>query len=279
MNKTEIESKDEELFWSNYRMEDYARPSIAADVVAFAMKTDEIDNWRKDCQDSHLSVLLVRRGEYPFMNQWALPGGFLEMDETLEECALREIKEETGIVPVSIMQIGAFSKCDRDPRGRIISVAYTTIVREMDAKLMSDNDAIEAKWFELEFERENDGICILKLKHDDIVLNTQLSVRNNSVTGQEYEVTGTSELAFDHAVIIAAALKQLREKAEKFDVIFDFLPEKFTLTALQKVQETILDVSILPANFRRKIADYVLETQEFTTGAGHRPAKLFVKKR
>ena len=85
-------------------------------------------------------------------------------------------------------------------------------------------------------------------------------------------------LAFDHAAIIASALSLLRIQAKDYDVIFDFLPEKFTLTALQRVQETILNVSVLPANFRRKISDYVIETNEFTVGAGHRPAKLFTRK-
>ena len=85
-------------------------------------------------------------------------------------------------------------------------------------------------------------------------------------------------MAFDHARIIAEAVCLLRKYAQDFNTIFDFLPEKFTLNEVQKVQETILDISILPANFRRKINDYVIETEEYTQGAGHRPARLFKRK-
>ena len=93
-----------------------------------------------------------------------------------------------------------------------------------------------------------------------------------------FQIKDSGNLAFDHAKIIAAALTALRDGAKNYETIFDFLPEKFTLTSLQKVQETIMNISILPANFRRKISDYVVETDEYTQGAGHRPAKLYMRK-
>lgn len=277
-NKKRSEQSDEELFLSAYHMEEYDRPSLTTDIVAFSMQSEEDESWRKDSKAEHLSLLLVKRGEHPFMNHWALPGGFLKMDETLEECAVRELREETNLTPVSIMPVGTFSACDRDPRGRIISNAFTTIISEEDAKIMGGDDAIDAKWFHVSFHQEDDKKFILRLDREDTHLCVELVLKQNRFGRPLFEIADAGELAFDHGAIIATALMQLRDEAEEFDVIFDFLPEKFTLTALQKVQETILNVSILPASFRRKIAEYVTETDEYTTGAGHRPAKLFVRK-
>lgn len=270
--------ENEEQFLSTYRMEDYDRPSVTTDIVAFTVRSEEDESWRKDSKESRLSVLLIQRGEHPFLNHWAIPGGFLRMDETLEECALREIREEAGVEPVSIMPIGAFSTCDRDPRGRIISNAFTTIISEQSARLMASDDAVDAKWFDVFYEKNEGETYVLKLVGDSVTLEAKLVPKGKQFGRTTFALVDSGGLAFDHALILASALESLRDKAESFEVIFDFLPEKFTLTALQKVQETILNVSLLPANFRRKIADYVVETDEFTTGAGHRPAKLYRRK-
>lgn len=269
---------NEAQFLSSYSMEDYDRPSVTTDVVAFTVRSEEDESWRKDSKENRLSVLLIQRGEHPFLNHWALPGGFLRMDETLEECALREITEEAGVTPVSIMPVGTFSACDRDPRGRIISIAFTTIISEESARIMANDDAVDAKWFDVFYEQNEEGTHVLRLVGDSVTLEAELAIKNRQFGRTAFEINNNTGLAFDHATILASALECLRDKAESFEAIFDFLPEKFTLTALQKVQETILNVSLLPANFRRKIADYVVETDEYTTGAGHRPAKLYRRK-
>ena len=105
-----------------------------------------------------------------------------------------------------------------------------------------------------------------------------LRLKSKKFGNYEYEIIDRGELAFDHAAIIASAYSLLKKNAKSFEVLFDFLPEKFTLTSLQTIQETILGESTPPANFRRKIADYVIETQEYQTGAGHRPARLYMRK-
>lgn len=269
---------NEERYLSAYRMEDYDRPSVTTDIVAFTVRSEEDESWRRDSKDNRLSVLLIQRGEHPFINHWAIPGGFLRMDETLEECALREIREETGVNPVSIMPAGTFSACGRDPRGRVISNAFTTIISEESARLMASDDAVDAKWFDVYYERNEAEAYVLKLVGENVTLEAKLEAKGKQFGRTVFGIVDSGGLAFDHAVILASALETLRDKAESFEVIFDFLPEKFTLTALQKVQETILNVSLLPANFRRKIADYVVETDEYTAGAGHRPAKLYRRK-
>ena len=275
--KREI-SKEEAEFLKSYNIKDFDRPSVTADIVAFAMRNIEDESWRKDNKESHLAILLIKRGQYPYKNEWALPGGFVRMDETLEECAIRELKEETNVSPASIMLTGVYSGIDRDPRGRIISNAYTTIISEDDAKIIGGDDALEAKWFYINLDKVSDDEYVLGLENGDIHLKSTLRRSKKMYGSYAYEIMDAGNIAFDHAIIITSALMQLREKVERFDKLFDFLPENFTLAQLQNVQETVLNVSLLTANFRRKIAPYVEELDEFTSGAGHRPAQLFRRK-
>jgi ADP-ribose pyrophosphatase YjhB (NUDIX family) len=247
------------------------------------IRSEESDNYKRD-SENRLSILLVKRGVHPFMDCWALPGGFLKPNETVEECALREITEETNVVPVAILPVGVFSEPGRDPRGWIISNAFFSVITEESVKQVGGDDAADAQWFDVSFEKDNDGDYHLSLSlrgntalesiHLDAVLTKERTKFGKSI----FLIKNSGGLAFDHARIIAEAVCLLRKYAQDFNMIFDFLPEKFTLNEVQKVQETILDISILPANFRRKINDYVIETDEYTQGAGHRPARLFKRK-
>lgn len=141
------------------------------------------------------------------------------------------------------------------------------------------DDASDAQWFSISFDRVDDGIYDLTLAFEDIELNAVLAEEKTSFGRTEFRIVDSGGLAFDHAAIIAMALTVLRNEAKNYETIFDFLPEKFTLTALQKVQETIMNVSVLPANFRRMVSGYVEETDEFARGEGHRPAKLYTRKK
>ncbi|MCI1269040.1 MAG: NUDIX hydrolase [Ruminococcus sp.] len=268
--------ESEKNFLSEYKIENYERPSVTADIVAFMVRNEAEKSYRKN-SDNKLSVLLVKRGCHPFKNQWAVPGGFVKQNETIEECALREIIEETNVAPSALMPSLVFSKPDRDPRGRIISNSFISIISEEAVNAVGGDDACDADWFDISFTQDNNFFKLL-LENSHTKLSALLKEKNHSFGRTYFEIIDTGMLAFDHAAIIASALSLLRIQAKDYDVIFDFLPEKFTLTALQRVQETILNVSVLPANFRRKISDYVIETNEFTVGAGHRPAKLFTRK-
>ncbi len=266
--------QSEKDFLEQYNIKNYERPSVTADVAAFMIRSEKSDNYKRDCE-SKLSLLLIKRGVHPFLNHWALPGGFLHPDETIEECALREIAEEANITPASLLPTGIFSEPGRDPRGRIISAAFACIISEESVKQAGGDDAADARWFDVKFERDSGGDYHLDLQCEEIELNAVLTEKETRFGKTVFEIKDSGTLAFDHAKIIAAALTVLREGAKSFETIFDFLPEKFTLTELQRVQETIMNISLLPANFRRKISDYVIETDEFTQGAGHRPAKLY----
>ena len=142
----------------------------------------------------------------------------------------------------------------------------------------SGDDAADAQWFDVSFEMDEERY-ILELCKGDINIRAVLEEEQSRFGTTSFSIIDSGELAFDHARIIAQALSALRNSAKDFDVIFDFLPERFTLTELQNVQETVLNISVLPANFRRKVADLVEETDDYTEGAGHRPAKLFRRRK
>ena len=269
--------QEEQEYLKSYSLDKYPRPSVTADIVIFKIRYQKADNFRKDPKNS-LSLLLIRRGAHPFMDHWALPGGFLAPDETIEECALREVEEETSVVPASLMSIGLFSEPGRDPRGWIISNAFVSVIGSAEETQRSGDDAADARWFDVSFEQAENGDYTLELTRDEIRLKAVLREEKSRFGISSYRIVDSGTLAFDHAAIIARALSALRNSARDFDMIFDFLPEKFTLTELQNTQETVMNISVLSANFRRKIAGLVEETGEYTEGAGHRPAKLYTRK-
>ncbi len=205
--------------------EDYPRPSVTADVIIFTLRGND------------LQVLLVKRKHPPFEGMWAIPGGFVAIDESLEEAALRELEEETGVRDVYLEQLYTFGGVDRDPRGRVITVAYFTLVLAAAITPRADSDAAEARW---------------------------------------WPVYDLPLLAFDHADILAYALQRLRYKLEYTAVGFELLPEAFTLSELQAAYEVVLGEKLDKRNFRRKIlaAKVIEETGAQRTGEG-RPARLY----
>lgn len=268
----------EKEFLSNYKLSDYERPSVTSDVAAFMVSSGDRENYRRN-PENKLLLLLVKRGGHPFKDKWALPGGFLNKGETIEECALREIQEETNVFPAAIMPVGVFSQPGRDPRGWIISNLFVSVIGEESVKQMGCDDASDAQWFSVSFEGDENGVYDLTLSYEDVELKAVLSEEKTRFGRTFFRIIDSGDLAFDHAAMIGMALAALRSEAKNYDMIFDFLPEKFTLTAFQKVQETIMNVSILPANFRRMVSCYVEETDEYVRGEGHRPAKLYKRKK
>ena len=187
-------------------------------------------------QEGVLKILLVKRRIPPFVNQCAIPGGFVHEGEDLDQAALRELREETGVSDVYLEQLYSFGKPNRDPRGRVVTVAYFALI-SADRKLKAGSDAAEADWYPM----------------DDLPV-----------------------LAFDHAAILDYALGRLRNKLEYTTVGFQLLPEKFTLTELQEVYEAILSRKLDKRNFRRKmsILKILKPLAEYRRG-GQRPAQLY----
>jgi 8-oxo-dGTP diphosphatase len=198
---------------------------VAVDIVIFTVHANE------------LRVLLVKRGIPPFQGQFAIPGGFVLEEEGLDQAALRELKEETGVADVYLEQLYSFGDPGRDPRGRVITVAYFALISADHSPLIAGTDASDASWF---------------------------------------AVRELPSLAFDHRRILDYALERLRNKLEYTTVGFQLLPARFTLTELQEVYEAILDKRLDKRNFRRKLAvlKVLRPTRDFHRG-GRRPARLY----
>lgn len=270
-----MRSKEEQLFLQSYDITKYDRPSVTVDVAAFSIRCDEAEDYKRD-SEQRLSLLLIKRGEHPFKGCWALPGGFLHSAETLEQCAMREITAESGITPTAIMPSGVFSENGRDPRGWVISHSFVSVMSGEEIKAVGGDDAADAKWFDFSFRYQGE-LLYLDMKCGDIGIHSVLREKGKRFGVREYDIVDDGGLSFDHAKMIGVALGRLQSAVNNYEVLFDFLPQKFTLAHLQRVQEAILNVTLTPANFRRKVLPFVKETDESTAGAGHRPAKLFVK--
>lgn len=286
-------NKAEKEYLSHYDLSAYERPSIAADMVIFSILNDGISSNIRKLPKKALKVLLIKRANYPYKDYWALPGGFVMPGEDVAETARRELYEETNVRNAYLQLVGIYGKKDRDPRGWIISNTFMALMDGENCRLKAGTDAWEAKWFNIEIkaqeikrELKEDAIFMetdyqLCLTHEDknLSINAELkqykSFQHYHETVQ-YEILQSGELAFDHAEIILSAMLSLRSNMEKdLRQAFDLMPEMFTLTQLQNVFEIVLGRELLTANFRRKIADYVAETDIILEGAGHRPAKLF----
>lgn len=279
----------EEQFLKTYDASKYDRPSVSVDMLIFSVTDEEMKNYRK-LPEKVLRLLMVKRGEHPFLGQWALPGGFVRMNESLDEAATRELKEETNIDNIYMEQLYTWGDVGRDPRTRVISVSYMSLVDSTTLDIKASDDADDAKWFTVSCKLYQEQKTVtekghtlqklfrLSLNNDENNLSAVIKVIKTvegKITKVEREMVESNGIAFDHAKIIEYGLERLRNKIEYTDIAFSLMPERFTLTELQQVYEIILDKELLKANFRRKIADMVIETDEYTENAGHRPSKLF----
>lgn len=204
----------------------YPRAALTVDCVVFGFDGGE------------LQVLLIRRALEPFKDHWALPGGFVRIEETLDDAARRELKEETGLRNVYLEQLYTFGDVKRDPRERVVSVAYYALVKPADHTTAAATDAVEARWF---------------------------------------PVSKIPPLAFDHAAILDTALARLRGRLIYQPIGFELLPPKFTLTQLQRLYESVLGTDLDKRNFRKKVLGYnlLIPLKETHREGTHRPAQLF----
>lgn len=206
----------------------FEHPLVAVDVIVLAIR------------DGQLATVCIQRKLPPFQGKWAIPGGFVRKEETLEAAALRELREETGIrVPSAYLeQLYTFGAVQRDPRGRVISVAYLVLTDDASVEPVGRTDAADARW---------------------------------------WTVTDLPSLAFDHQRIIAYAVQRLRYKLEYTNVAYALLPKRFTLTELQQVYEAVFGKSLDRRNFRKKVVaiGFVRPTPERRAAGQGRPAQLW----
>lgn len=293
MSRDKILNKDgltEEEFLAQYDPGKYERPSVSVDMLIFTVTDMMSGNYRK-LPEKALKLLMIKRGNHPCIGQWALPGGFVGMQESLEEAAYRELKEETGIENVYLEQLYTWGDPNRDPRTRVISTSYLSLADSSVLDIKANDDADDARWFTVTYrvfreQKTMDGdnmacerFSRLILHHESETLTAVLrhTLKNEGkVSRWETTIEDPGGIAFDHARIIAYGIERLRNKVEYTDIAFSLMPRYFTLTELQQVYEVILDKELLKANFRRKIANKVIETNRYKKDAGHRPSKLYM---
>lgn len=278
---------EEKEFLKNYDVSKFERPSVTNDVLIFTTEDKKEENSRKVPRKG-LQVLLIKRDEYPYKGKWSVPGGFVKMDESLEEGALRKLKEKTGIENVYLEQLYTFGEVNRDPRTRIISIGNLALISK-DSIIYSENaENKETKWFwvdkVLEKKEVSDNYItkkyILTLKCEDIKINYEVIektertlIRKTTKSYRFLEGESTEELAFDHYKILDLGIDRLRNKLEYTPIVFNLLPKLFTVKELQFVYEAIMGREIL--NFRRKMGDMIIETEEKIEGKPFRPAQVF----
>jgi len=204
----------------------YPRAALTVDCVVFGFDEGE------------LKVLLIERGLEPFKGRWALPGGFVRVEETLDAAARRELAEEAGLSNVFLEQLYTFGTVDRDPRERVVSVAYYALVKLAEHSAKAATDAANARWF---------------------------------------PVSEVPKLAFDHAAILETAIERLKGKVRYQPIGFELLPPKFTLSQLQHLYEAVLGTELDKRNFRKKVLgfDLLVALKETQMLGRHRPAQLF----
>lgn len=283
-------AQTEAAFLHSYDASAYEKPSVTTDIVVFSIGKGKRETYRQ-LPKRHLQILLIRRKHHPFQNCWALPGGFVNLDEALREAAARELHEETGLEPDYLGQLYTWGEVERDPRMRVISTSYMAIVNETNKKLKAGDDASEACWFDLSSRIETvethevDGqleyvwYIRLLLKNGQEELSALLRISRwfkGSTVAINREILENNGLAFDHAKIIEHGLEKFRHKIKYTDLLFKLVPEFFTLTELQHVYEAVVDKKISRASFRRSIADKVTQTEQYVTKGGHRPSQLYV---
>ena len=248
-------SKQDIDFCKTYNADKYPHPSLTADTVLFRI-IDQLRNSKKKYPTRKLEILLVRRAKPPFSGGWALPGGFCHMDEDTSVCAARELKEETGLEGRQLGQIAAFSAPQRDPRTRVVSVAYLALCAyDVSTVPRADDDAVEARWFTVEcttkavtpdcYETE------LTLKDDELVIRGVLShMRENTFAPWRTTVKEDAELlAFDHLSVIACGVESLRDRIYTTSAAFLCVPEVFRIADLQSVFEAVMGQELLRSTF------------------------------
>lgn len=235
-------NKNEQDFLKNYNPNAFDKPSLTTDIVILTIKNKK------------LCALLTKRTEHPYQNQWSLIGGFVNLNESLDQAAKRVLKQKGKLENIYLEQLYTFGAVNRDPRMRIISVSYYALT---NASQLKENNTL--KLFEIDVPGQGQNSDNVNLLDD-----------TNTV----------HKLAFDHQEIIGMTVERIRGKLEYVPIGFELLPERFTLRQIQEVHETILSKKLNKDAFRRKLlASKVIEaTGDYEQGKGFRPAEYYIYK-
>ena len=265
--------KSEEDFLSNYDSSVYPSFAVSTDILVFGISSVDDKNYKK-LDEKKMSVLLVKRDNYPYKGKWCLPGGFVRIDEELDDAPKRILKDETGVEHIYLEQLYTFGGVKRDPRMRVVLSSYMALV---DKDRLNNKLNSNTFWFDIVKIEEKDNIVEIWLSNGDELISFSILKVLRELTTDRYSfyIKENPNLAFDNPLVILSGLERLRNKIEYTDIVFNMMPEYFTLGELQKVYELILGKKLLDPAFRRIIANKVEQTDKFKTGEGHRPSRLF----
>lgn len=247
-----------------YSITDYERPSVAVDAAVFG-----VDDHKSSTMDEKiLKILLIKRGEEPFKDMYALPGGFLEKNETAEEAVSRELAEEAGVVGSKLIPLKVYSGEGRDPRGWIISAAFISLTNTVQLSTDRNSDAAEAVWMDLRYEVSGSTENLI-ISKDETVL--EIIAENGRVIKNDF--------SFDHGSIIYDSFKKLQDEVRYHDIIFDLMPEMFTVSDLHGPYQMIIQKNESMQAFRKRMSPKIEETDQYDdTTAAHRKSKLYRRK-
>lgn len=268
------EYKTEEEFLKDYDPKAFDQLSMTADILLISVSDQEQTNYRKTSKKM-MSILLVKREDFPYKGKWCLPGGFLNpKTETLAECAKNVLKRETNLSNIYLEQLYTYDAIDRDPRTRVVSTAYIALV---DKNKLTDMINKNASWFDVVLLEEKNNVVDITLDNgtETIHLTIKKELREKTTDRYRFVEIKNEDIAFDHTLVILAGIERLRNKLNYTDIVFNMMPEYFTLGELQQVYEVILNKKLLDPAFRRIIASKVEKTNKMKTGEGHRPSVLF----
>lgn len=262
----------EEEFLKNYDPKKYDNFAVSTDILILSISSTEQNNYRKLSEKSY-SVLLIKRKNHPFKDKWCLPGGFVKVDEDLEDAPKRILENETNLKNIYLEQLYTYGSVNRDPRMRIISTSYMALI---DKNRLNEKLPENASWFKIKKIEDNNTVTII-LDNDKEVLSFEIKkvLKEKTTDRYKFNLVKNDSIAFDHPLVILAGIERLKGKIAYTDVVFNMMPEYFTLGELQQVYEVILDKKLLDPAFRRIIADKVVPTEKYRTDGGHRPSRLF----
>ena len=259
------EYKTEEEFLKDYDPKAFDQLSMTSDILLISVSDQEQTNYRKTSKKM-MSILLVKRDDYPYKDKWCLPGGFLNpKTETLEECAKRVLKKETNLSNIYLEQLYTYDAIDRDPRTRVVSTTYIALI---DKNKLTEMINPNASWFDIVLLEEKNNIVDITLDNgkDTIHLSIKKELREKTTDRYRFIAIKNENLAFDHAIVILAGIERIRNKINYTDIVFNMMPDYFTLGELQQVYEVILNKKLLDPAFRRIIANKVVKTKKMKTG-------------
>ena len=268
------EYMSEEEFLKAYDSSMFEKLSMTVDILLLSVSDQEQSNYRKT-STKMMSILLCKRDDYPYKGKWCVPGGFLDVkSETLEECAKRVLKRETNLEDIYLEQLYTHDDLDRDPRMRVVSTSYVALIDKNRLMQKIEN----ASWFDVTMVEEKGNLVEITLDNGEelITFTIKKILKEKTTDRYQFEIVKNDKLAFDHAKVILSGLERIRNKVNYTDIVFNMMPEYFTLGELQQVYEVILNKKLLDPAFRRIIKNKVVKTEIIRSDGGHRPSYLYM---